>query len=288
MMQTKDIQIRDPFVVLEEGVYYLFGSTDKDIWQSRGVGFDVYTSSDLTAWEGPYAAFRPEPDFWSEQNFWAPEVYRYNGAYYMFATFKPKAGRRGTAVLRSESLLGPFTLWSDGPVTPAEWECLDGTLYIDPAGNPFMVFCHEWQQVKDGEICAMPLTRDLCTAAGEPSLLFRATEAVWVRELAGRDPGNFVTDGPFLWITDSGALVLLWSSFGAEGYCIGIARSKTGAIAGPWVQAPKPLFAKDGGHGMLFRSKEGKLYLTIHRPNKTPDERALFIALTDKDLTAEV
>ncbi|MDR2807770.1 MAG: glycoside hydrolase family 43 protein, partial [Spirochaetaceae bacterium] len=277
-MNIKDIQIRDPFVVLEQGLYYLFGSTDKDIWKSRGVGFDVYTNTgDLTEWDGPFAAFRPAADFWAEINFWAPEVYVYNGAYVMFATFKPKTGRRGTAVLKSESLLGPFTPWSDGPVTPCEWECLDGTLYIDSAGNPFMVFCHEWQQVKDGEICAMPLSKDLRKAAGEPLLLFRASEAPWVRELAGRDAGNFVTDGPFVWRTDAGELVLLWSSFGEEGYCIGLARSKSGTIAGPWEQSPEPLFAKDGGHGMLFRSKEGELYLTIHRPNQSPDERAIFI-----------
>jgi hypothetical protein len=39
-----DIRIRDPFVVPENGCYYLFGSTDKDIWKSRATGFDVYVS----------------------------------------------------------------------------------------------------------------------------------------------------------------------------------------------------------------------------------------------------
>ncbi|GHU34812.1 glycosyl hydrolase family 43 [Spirochaetia bacterium] len=284
-MNITDIQIRDPFVVLKNGRYYLFGSTDKDIWKAKGTGFDVYTSSGtLTEFDGPFPAFRPEPDFWSETNFWAPEVYKYRDSYYMFATFKPKAGRRGTAVLKSENLTGPFKPWSDGPVTPAAWECLDGTLFIDSTGNPFMVFCHEWQQVQDGEICAMPLSGDLRTAAGEPVLLFKASEAAWTRELKGRAPRTFVTDGPFLWKTNSGILLLLWSSFGDEGYCIGVARSETATITGPWIQSPEPLFAKDGGHGMLFRSKEGKLYLTIHRPNNTPAERALFIELQEDDL----
>jgi hypothetical protein len=48
-MRISDIQIRDPFVVLEDNRYYLFGSTDKDIWKGSGIGFDVYISEgDLT------------------------------------------------------------------------------------------------------------------------------------------------------------------------------------------------------------------------------------------------
>lgn len=31
-------------------------------------------------------------------------------------------------------------------------------------GTPYLVFCHEWLQVKDGEMCAMPLTPDLTAA----------------------------------------------------------------------------------------------------------------------------
>ena len=62
----------------------------------------------------------------------------------------------------------PFVPLSDGPVTPADWECLDGTLYVAANGTPYLVFCHEWLQVKDGEMCAMPLTPDLTAAAGEP------------------------------------------------------------------------------------------------------------------------
>lgn len=58
----------------------------------------------------------------------------------------------------------PFVPLSDGPVTPADWECLDGTLYVAADGTPYLVFCHEWLQVKDGEMCAMPLTPDLTAA----------------------------------------------------------------------------------------------------------------------------
>jgi hypothetical protein len=273
-------------VVLENNTYYLFGSTDKDIWKAKGRGFDVYTSSGgLADFDGPYPAFRPPVDFWSDTNFWAPEAHRYQDRWYLFATFKPKEGRRGTAVLKSKAgIRGPYAPWSEGPVTPPEWECLDGTLWVDPGNKPWLVFCHEWQQIGDGQICAVPLAEDLKQAAGKPRILFRASEAPWAYPLKGRDPGSYVTDGPFLWKTRAGGLLMLWSSFGEDGsYRIGAARSESGGLNGPWAQSEEPLYSADGGHGMIFRGRDGVLYLAIHTPNKTPFERPLFVEVIEQD-----
>ena len=296
-MNLKEIQIRDPFVLphTESGVYYLFGSTDKNIWNGPGTGFDFFRSRDLLHWEGPIPAFRPNPDFWATSQFWAPEVHLFNGRYFMFATFKADRRCRGTQILASDHPSGPYTPWTDGPVTPAHWECLDGTLYVDDDGGPWIVFCHEWVQVRNGAIYAMRLAPDLECAAGPPLLLFNASEAPWVRwlhpshdeETPGSErpifrPPAYVTDGPFLHKTQGGALLMLWSSFGTKGYAMGIARSLTGAVEGPWTHEPEPLWAEDGGHGMVFRAFDGRLLLTFHQPNDTPNERAIFHDLTEQ------
>jgi hypothetical protein len=77
---------------------------------------------------------------------------------------------------------------------------------------------------------------------------------------------------------------MLWSSFGKDGnYCIGTARSQDGTLAGPWIQSSSPLYNADAGHGMIFQSEEGTLYLAVHRPNKTPFERPVFVELIEKD-----
>jgi len=76
---------------------------------------------------------------------------------------------------------------------------------------------------------------------------------------------------------------MLWSSFGTDGYAIGVARSKTGRITGPWRQEPEALFGRNGGHGMLFRAFDGRLVLTIHTPNKTPLERPVFFTVREAD-----
>ncbi|MGG1518693.1 glycoside hydrolase family 43 protein [Paenibacillus oryzisoli] len=287
MKTNSEVQIRDPYVVPvpEEGKYYLFGSTDANIW-GKGTGFDVYVGTDLEHWEGPFPVFRPGEDFFSEENFWAPEVYPYGGRYYMFATFRRRDNKLlGTAVLAADSLTGPFRLHSDGPVTPVDWPCLDGTLYVDEAGQPWMVFCHEWTQVLDGEICAVRLSADLREAVGEPIVLFRASEAPWVTRLDAKstDAGDvFVTDGAFLHRAEDGTLVLLWASFHENRYALGFAVSASGRIEGPWVHEPEALFQADGGHGMIFRAFDGQLMLTIHSPNRTPNERPLFLPVVEQ------
>ncbi len=292
-LNTDQIQLRDPFVLVQrsEQQYYLFGSTDKDIWKGQATGFDCYRSADLENWEGPIEAFRPAPDFWSTTNYWAPEVHEHQGRFYMFATFghaDPQV-RRGTAVLVSESPEGPYAPHSAGPVTPRDWECLDGTLYVDAAGIPWMVFCHEWVQISDGTVCAVRLSEDLSTSVGEPVELFSASSAPWVDPVHSQKHGTgYVTDGPFMHRTKTGDLLMLWASFRNGRYAQGVARSVTGEITGPWEQHSEPLFEADGGHGMIFRALDGELYLTLHTPNKTPQERAVFISLEESAGTLQV
>ncbi|RCW43507.1 glycoside hydrolase family 43 protein [Paenibacillus prosopidis] len=294
MQNNKDIQIRDPFIFTNkrDGKYYMYGSTDKNIW-SEGTGFDVYVGEDLNHWEGPYTVFKPNEDFYSEQQFWAPEVHEYNGNYYMFATFFRKDNNhRGTAILRSDRLLGPFEPHSEGPVTPAEWHSLDGTFYRDEDGQPWMVFCHEWMQVGDGEICAMRLSEDLKEAVGKPIVLFRASEAPWPTplelppnfpnpELKSRE--NFITDGTFMYKASNGELLMLWASFVNNVYAQGISRSTSGVITGPWVHDAAPIYNNDGGHAMIFRTFEENLMLTLHSPNITPEERPIIIPMVEED-----
>lgn len=279
MLLSNNIHIRDPFVVPvpAEGKYYLYGTTGGECWSGSPTGFDAWVGSDLEHWDGPYPAFRPPAGFWADRNFWAPEVHAYRGRYYLFGSFKSGDARRGTQILAADALVGPFVPLSDGPVTPSAWECLDGTLYVGPGGDPWIVFCHEWVQVHDGEICAMPLAPDLSRAAGAPELLFRATAAPWIKAVQGQ--ADFVTDGPFLYRARNGELLMLWSSFSDTGYTLGTARSASGDILGPWTQDAEPLYRADGGHGMLFTTLEGRLMLAVHQPNRSPDERPIFVPI---------
>lgn len=277
-MKRTEINIRDPFVLVWEGTYYLYGTRGATCW-GMADGFDGYVGTDLENWDGPFEVFHNDGTFWADRNYWAPEVFRYRDQFYMMASFKAEGRRRGTQILVSHSPFGPFVPVSDGPVTPKDWECLDGTFYVEN-GTPYMVFCHEHRQVTDGEICVIPLTADLTAAVGEPRLLFRASECPYKRAI---EQGHFVTDGPYLYRCVDGQLLMLWSTFGEDGYLLAVARSESGRIKGPWIQDEKPLFERDGGHGMIFKGLDGNHYLALHAPNETLKERPIFFPIREEN-----
>ena len=282
-MKTADIHVRDPFVLPHQGKYYLYGTRGAHTWDREHSGFDVYVGTDLENWEAPRSVFEYFDGFYGQYNFWAPEVHIRQGRFYLFASFKSDTMRRGTAILSADSPTGPFVPLSEGPVTPKDWECLDGTFYADQQGKPWIVFCHEWVQTGDGEVCAMPLTDDLKKPAGKPVVLFKASAcpyAASVRPVNGQ-PG-LVTDGPFLHRTGAGKLECLWATCTAGGYMQCAALSDNGEIDGQFTQLA-PLFDKDGGHGMVFEGLNGKTYLTLHSPNQTPFERPKFIEMQESN-----
>jgi arabinan endo-1,5-alpha-L-arabinosidase len=207
----------------------------------------------------------------------------------MFASFKAEKRYRGTQILMAKDVFGPYTPLTDKPVTPTDWQCLDGTFYVDEDGNPWIVFCHEWVQIHNGSICAMRLTTDLKEAVGRPVFLFNASEAPWVRESDWPEKDakyrfpTYVTDGPFLHRLGDGTLMMLWSSIGSKGYAMGVSRSESGQVSGPWLHDPEPIWAEDGGHGMIFETFEGQLMLTFHSPNQSPNERAVFVEIEEKN-----
>lgn len=49
----------------------------------------------------------------------------------MFASFKSETRSRATQILSADHPNGPFLLHGEEPITPKDWECLDGTFYID-------------------------------------------------------------------------------------------------------------------------------------------------------------
>ncbi len=278
-MKATEINIRDPFILTYDGKYYMYGTRAQNTWGKvdyRRIGFDVYVSEDLENWSEPRAIFEYYDGFWGDRQYWAPEVHYYKGKFYLFATFNAEDVHRGTAILVCDTPDGRFVEHSDGAVTPRDWECLDGTLYIED-GVPYIVFCHEWTQIKDGTVCALRLTEDLKQSVGEPITLWHASEPSWRCDI--RDNGSYVTDGPFH-IKEAEGLVFMWSSFSRGEYVEALARSDNGKITGKFTIDEKLLFEKDGGHGMTFTDLDGNMHFVFHSPNETPKERPFLRRVT--------
>ena len=272
-------QLRDPCVLVEDGVYYTYGTgwvcwknTSGDLksgWKSLGVVAQIPKGADT--------------------NYWAPEVHKYNGAYYMFTTYhSTETGHRGCTIMKADRPEGPFVEITNGHITPHDWDSIDGTFYVDPDGQPWMVFVHEWTSTDDGvgRMAAAKLSDDLTHFISEPVELFRADDPAWAK-------GN-VTDGCWMYRCEDGQLLMLWSNWDGAGYCVGIARSADGRVDGTWTQDKELLYSKsmtgeyDGGHGMLFTDTDGQMYLSIHSPNNSSagrKETPVFIPVREQNGT---
>lgn len=263
IIETDTSLVRDPCIVYHEGLYYMIGT------RSNTEGYCVATSEDLIHWSDPVPVnrFSDIPDYAGDC--WAPELHLYKGSYYITATYKSsKTGHRGCAIFKADSPLGPFRMITDGHITSSEWNAIDGTLYVDEAGDPWFIYVREWVTAPDqvGTFEAVRLSEDLTQFVSEPVELFRADDPWWAC--------HTITDGCWLYKMEStGSLIMLWSNADADGYCIAMARSKSGNILGPWEQIGTRLYSgaytetDEGGHGALFQTKDGQLMLSFHAPD---------------------
>lgn len=280
-MKNSNINIRDPFVLVHNGKYYMYGTRANNFGCLTG-GFDVYVSDDLENWSEPVAVFDSEKFGFNTHVNWAPEVHYYNDVFYMLATFTKSNGLRGTYILKSETPDGAFVPHSEGAVTPWEWECLDGTLHIEN-DKAYCVFCHEHTQIYDGTICFVELSEDLTRAVSEPKELFAASS--FLNRTATKEVHN-VTDGPFMYRNKNGDLLMIWSTCD-NGYKQCIAKSDNGSVEGEWHHLP-PIFTDDGGHGMVFEDLNSNLRLTLHCPNISLKERPVFFDIKENDGTLQI
>ncbi len=263
------IRLSDPCILADQATnqYYMTG-TGGLLWKSR----------DLALWEGPYRVADTDPDSWmgKKPQIWAAELHAYKGKYYYFATFTNEAvkidtvagtviPRRASHVLVSDKPDGPFVPMADPTYLPADKPTLDGTFWVDQDGKPYMVYCHEWLQNQDGTMEIIALKPDLSGSEGAGKLLFRASSCPWSREKmpAGILP-NRVTDGPWLFRTATGRLGMIWTSWIFQDYTQGVAYSESGTLDGPWKHEPAPITPPNFGHGMLFRTLEGKWLMSVH------------------------
>lgn len=264
------IRLSDPAILADEKTqtYYMTG-TGGLLWESK----------DLRTWTGPYRVAETDPDSWMgpRPRIWAAELHQYKGKYYYFATFTNTdvvidtvkdniIHRRASHVLVSDKPDGPYVPMEDDVYLPPDIPTLDGTFWVDKDGKPYMIYCGEWLMNWNGTMEKIELKPDLSGSVGEGKVLFRASDSPWSRERDedGNIIPNKVTDGPWLFETQTGKLGMLWTSWAFSDYVQGVAYSESGTLDGPWVHQEELITSPNFGHGMLFRTFEGKLLMSVH------------------------
>jgi len=266
------IRIGDPFVLLHEGKYYLFGTT------SSNEGFQYYTSEDLVHWKPGGWAWRKTETSWADANFWAPEVKFYRGKFYMTYSGRVRGSnpaRMLVALAVSDRPEGPYRdLYA--PWFDAGYSAIDAHIFVDTDGTPYVYFSPNGK--KDGYlfgyISGARLAPDLSKLEGEPVKLLEADQP-WERINWARNRCN---EGPFV-LKHNGKYYMTYSAnnTGEPGYGVGYAVADR--PLGPWVKSrDNPVLASkleigvsSPGHNSITMSPDGKEMFIVYHSHADPN-----------------
>jgi xylan 1,4-beta-xylosidase len=255
--RKKPMTLADPTIFLYKKTYYAYGTGNRN-------GFPVFTSRDLVNWkaikENDGLAFK-KGDGYGDRGFWAPQVFKYKGLFYMAYT-----ANENIAIATSRNPYGPFKQQVKDSL-PTNVKQIDPFVFIDDDGTKYL---YHVRLTRGNRIFVAKLKDDFsgivdnslteCIASTEP--WENTTKADWP-----------VAEGPTV-IKRSGKYYMLYSAndYRNPDYAVGLAVADH--PLGPWMKySGNPLLSKKQtanngtGHGDLFKSKDGKWQYVFHVHN---------------------
>ena len=248
-VEMSEVPLADPYILLEDGVYYAYGTHSAD-------GIECYTSHDLKTWKLEGLALDKKhttEDHW----FWAPEVYHIGDKYIMYysanehlyaaTASSPKGPFRQVGSLQMEPLLG-------------DEKCIDSHVFFDKDGTAWLFFVRFsdgnaiWQcQLGPDYITPLEGTLRLCFAASQPWELIQAKV---------NEGPNVIKHKKRYYLTYSG------NDYQSQEYAVGYATSRK--AEGPWEKyGSNPILLRHKGlvgtgHHSIFKDHEGHLRIVFH------------------------
>ena len=157
-----DHDFPDPFVLEDRGYFYAYAT------HSHGFGFQGMESRDLVHWTHRGTVFTVP---WSRENYWAPEVVRRRGWFYMtYSARNPTTGKHDIGIATARTPLGPFVdraILVRGDSNRVG--VIDATLFFEHNGMPYLIYSEEAPR----RIVMRHMTRDLMNVEGDPIELVR-------------------------------------------------------------------------------------------------------------------
>lgn len=204
-------------------------------------GVKIWSSKNLTQWKLVGLVIRPSRKHWYKQRFWAPELFPYDGKWYL--TFNCPFGDKpdspqsvGLAV--ADKITGPYrVLTVDKPLTDGN----DATLFQDDDGKVYLF--------RAGISAIQVDLKNTRTIGASFRIIQPGVGAVW----DGTAPGGPAVsiEGPTV-LKHGNIYYLLYASWG-RGYEEGYATARR--ITGPWTKyARNPIYgAQDKKWSMLYK-----------------------------------
>ncbi len=255
------ILLADPAIFYHEGIYYLYGTSGTDANQ----GFEVYTSRDKLSWEGPagnangYALSKG--DAFGDRGFWAPQVFQYDGRFYMAYT-----ANENIAIAAASHPLGPFRQ-QEAIALEAAVKQIDPFVFFDDDGK---IYLYHVRLTEGNRLFVAEMEADLSAIKEETLKECIAAEDDWENTQEVDWP---VVEGPSVFKED-GVYYFLYSAndFRNPDYAVGFATSNS--PLGPWKRYEgNPILSQPDinhpgpGHGDLFLDESGKMQYVFHTHN---------------------
>lgn len=244
----------DPSIIRVGQDYWATATTSQ--W---GPVFPILHSRDLVNWRTVGAAMAKRPA-WSDGSYWAPEIWRDRGLYFIYYTARRKGGPLCVAVATATKPSGPYT--DRGPMICQEVGSIDAMPIRDEQGKLYLVWKEDGNSVrKPTPLWAQPLSEDGAKLIGEKKEILR-NDVAWEDNLV---------EGPFI-MRRGDWFYMFYSGNACCGrrcnYALGVARSK--ALLGPWEKNPaNPILAgnddwKCPGHGSIVTDPKGRDFMLYH------------------------
>jgi beta-xylosidase len=211
-----DVLIADPFIFREADTYYLYGTAADD-------GLLVWTSNDLVNWRLRGHAWKRTKETWGRAYFWAPELFKYRGKYYLHYTAVSAKKERRIVLAEGDSPLGPFKE-KMAPWWDPHNSVIDSDVFTDDDGKMYLYAVYTPDNFK-GKFQIRVHTLDDQLRPSAESTLCITPEKPW--------ENGIVNEGPFV-IKHNGYYLLTYSFNGYQdpNYSVGIAWAKS--PMGPW------------------------------------------------------
>ncbi len=251
-----DVEFGDPYILDDgNGAFYMYGTGGgaKD-------GFATYSSADLVDWkfEGQVYYGNTE-NSWNLKNFWAPEVYKIDGQYFLFYSADKKDNPSneletfsiGVAV--SDSPKGPFVDIKNEPLFDPGYPIIDANVFQDDDGKYYLYYSracykHEveseiarwakktglYDEIEESWVYGVQLAQDFKSVIGEPVLLLSPPKTMddknseWEsRSVTSKEINRRWTEGSFTFKHDETYYIMYSANhYAGPNYAVGYATAK--------------------------------------------------------------
>ena len=249
MNSLDDVPLPDPQVFVEDGIYYIVGTSDRNVNV-----VDCYVTTDFVTYEPHYGIYDPALyEGWesrTEAIIYAPEIYCFDGVYYMYYSAKDENQKRRSSVVSANNPLGPYKPIVNGDVDGLNNplfhnpdyvdRTLDATVFTDDDGKRYMYFTvtEDTQHIVGVELTS-PYEADWSTYKKllVPQRVEPDNEEIVIEWEGYRQKDVQINEAPFM-IKSSGKYYLTYSANGCwnkyYNVCYAVSDSPLGDFVKPY------------------------------------------------------